>query len=196
MIDGEDAVELSKIYPYVVPAAYVQSIAPTREGIALPIGHDVYAMLWEDCGGVSRNVSEEELEAAGLDPFDAQDLALENLHAVARSGAVRIGLMGTKADDTPFIVWAGHWLAASCVRLPNLYAFACEQLHTHDLCASIPQRETLVIFPSKGKSFRDDMRRMIRTSEGRSRKPITFELFSLTADGVCPFHESSVVGGV
>jgi hypothetical protein len=183
-------VETARIYPYVVPAAYVEAISPEMDGMALPLGHDVYAMLWEDCGGVSRNVAADELESAGLDPFAAQDVALENLHRVARSGAVRIGLMGTKTDDSPFIVWAGHWLAASCVRLPNLYAFACEQLHARDLCASIPQRETLVIFPNKGKPFRDQMRRIIRHSEAPGEKPITFELFSLTADGVCPFSEN------
>ena len=182
--------DASRIYPYVVPAAYVESIAPASEGMALPMGHDVYAMLWEDCGGMSRNLSDRELQDASLDPFAAHDVALENLHRLARSGAVRIGLMGTKDDDTPFIVWAGHWLAASCVRLPNLYAFACEQLHQRDLCASIPQRETLVIFPNKGKSFRDRMRRMIRNAEKESPKQITYELFSLTADGVCPFSEN------
>lgn len=182
--------DASRIYPYIVPAAYVQSIAPAAEGMALPLGHDVYAMLWEDCGGVSRNLSDQELHEAALDPFTAHDMALENLHRLARSGAVRIGLMGTTDDDTPFIVWAGHWLAASCVRLPNLYAFACEQLHARDLCASIPQRETLVIFPNKDKPFRDRMRHMIRTAENDSRKQITYELFSLTADGVCPLSEN------
>ena len=186
----------SRIYPYIVPAGYVDSISPALDGMALPLGHDVYAMLWEDCGGISRNVSDDELEAAGLDPFAAHDVALENLHRLARSGAVRIGLMGTKEDDTPFILWAGHWLAASCVRLPNLYAFACEQLHERDLCASIPQRETLVIFPNKDKSFRDRMRQIIRNAQNDTRKQITYELFSLTADGVCPLNENSALRGV
>ena len=90
----------------------------------------------------------------------------------------------------PVIVWSGHWLVASCMRLPRLYEFAAKSLEADRLCISIPQRELLFVFPEGTREQRDQMRAIIVDNEADAANQITFELFSLSADGLRPMVET------
>ena len=177
------------MYPYVVPAGYLQGQAESSDWI-LPLGHDLHVMLWQDLGNSACNVLPQQLKEAGLDSAAAHELALGNLERFARSGGIRISV-GKSADGTPFMGWLGHWLAASCIRLPGLFDFASRHLGVNDLFVSIPQREAMIIFPGRDRASRDEMRALIRKNEGDARKLITWELFTLVRDGISPFMERS-----
>jgi hypothetical protein len=47
----------------------------------------------------------------------------------------------------------------------------------------------MLIFPKGTRRARDAMRALICQNESDGAKPLTFELFELTADGPTPFHE-------
>jgi hypothetical protein len=180
----------TKIYPYVVPAGYVERQPTEPQGLTLSLGHDIYIMLVHDLDGVCRNVLAEELEKARLSPVQAHAQGSENLENLAKQPVFQTSLHRTKAQDLPFILWGGHWLAASCIRLPRLFELASKHLNTNDICVSIPQREVMLLFPKADRSFRDAMKAMIHENEREERKLITWELFSLTCDGVRPFKEA------
>jgi hypothetical protein len=86
----------------------------------------------------------------------------------------------------PFILWSRHWLSASCVRLSGLYAFASHLLKADTVCASVPQREAMLLFPLGTSEQRDQMRALIRENEVDARKPLTWELFILSAAELQP----------
>ncbi len=92
-------------------------------------------------------------------------------------------------NGTPFVLWSGHWLTASCIRHPGLYRFGSKYLKEQTFCVSIPQREAMLLFPLGTRADRDAMRSMIRETESDARKPVTWELFTLSAAGLHPFVE-------
>jgi hypothetical protein len=177
----------AKIYPYVVPNSYLQH-PPTTAGFVLPLGHDVMAMLVHDLDGLCRNVFEEELAEAGLTSAVAHERAIENLGVLAEGPAIRRS-MHRGPNGMPFILWSGHWLSASCIRLPGLYRFGSKYLKEQTFCVSVPQREAMLLFPVGTRADRDAMRSMIRENESDARKPVTLELFTLSAAGLHPFVE-------
>jgi hypothetical protein len=180
--------DLAKIYPYVVPAGYVERAPSGPDGFILPLGHDVFAMLVHDLDGVCRNVLPNELAQAKLTPAAAHQQALDNLERLAlRSDIQKSKHQGP--TGVPFILWSGHWLTASCVRLPRLHAFAGKFLNTDSVCVSIPQREAMLLFPPSTKEQREEMRALIRKNEEGARKLVTWELFELSAAGFRPFTE-------
>jgi hypothetical protein len=183
------AVQLGKIYPYVVPAGYVDKLPATADGFVLPLGHNVFAMLVHDLDGLCRNVFEGELAEVRLDASEAHRRALANLEQLAEGNAIQKALY-RGPEGMPFLLWSGHWLAASCARLPSLHAFASEILQTPELCVSIPHRESLLVFPRGTRAQRDQMRDIIRRNEGDASKPITWELFTLTPAGLAPLVEA------
>jgi len=79
--------------------------------------------------------------------------------------------------------------AVQGVRSEDLRDLVAGPLGTRDLCASIPHREALLLFPRGDRAHRDAMRALVREKEGDGRKPLTFELFRLGDDGVKPFDE-------
>jgi len=183
------AIELGKIYPYIVPSGYIDKLPATTDGFVLPLGHDVFAMLVHDLDGLCRNVFEGELAEVRLDAAQAHRRALANLEQLAEGNAIQKALY-RGPEGMPFILWSGHWLAASCARLPSLHAIASEILQTTALCVSIPHRESLLIFPQGTRQQRDQMREIIRRNEGDANKPITWELFKLTPTGLAPLVEA------
>ncbi len=196
----------AKIYPYIVPAPYVENQPTYLDGYIRPLGHDVQVMLMHDLGALYGNVQPEEIEAAGLTFSQAHALALDNLQKLAESGAMSQHLMfvnlaavpadfldseaaGSWQGQVPFVLWTGHPLAASCLLIPNLYSWAQKQLGSDDILASIPQRENLLLFPKGDAHFRGVMRRTIQQAESQAIKLITFEWFTLTANTMEPFVE-------
>jgi len=62
-------------------------------------------------------------------------------------------------------------------------------LKTDDVCISIPQREVMIIFQKGDKSFRDEMRAMIKEKEQDAVKPLTWQFFTFDEKGIVPFRE-------
>jgi hypothetical protein len=180
--------DLAKIYPYVVPAGYVERAPTGPDGFILSIGHDVFAMLVHDLNGVCRNVLPNELAQAKLTSAAVHERALDNLETLAQGAEIRKS-MHQGPGGVPFVLWSGHWLTASCVRLPRLHTFAGKFLNTDSVCVSIPQREAMLLFPPSTKEQREEMRALIRKNEEGARKLVTWELFELSAAGLRPFTE-------
>jgi hypothetical protein len=181
--------DLTKIYPYVVPDTYVERTPTNPEGFVLPLGHGVVAILVHDLDGVCRNVTPDELSSAGLTATAAHQQALSNLESLAEGPAINKAIY-QGAGGTPFVIWSGHWLTASCIRVRGLHAFASKLLKTDTVCVSIPQREAMLLFPDGPKEQRDQMRALIQTNEQDPHKLVTGKLFRLTAAGVTPLVDS------
>lgn len=177
------SLDLAKVYPYVVPEGYAKIAPPNPKGFLPTLGHNVYAMLVQDLNGICRNLQPSELEQAKVTIAEAHRQALANLELLAKGDQIRKSLH-RGPDGLPFILWSGHWLAASCIRLPELYNFCSKQLQTENLCVSIPQRETMLVFPTSTRQQRDQMRAIIRQNESDARKLVTWELFTLSSDGL------------
>lgn len=184
------AVNRDKLFPYVVPSGYIENVDRGPAGFIPSIGHEVYVMLVEDMNGVCRNVQLDELSEAGLDVASGHQLALDNLQTLARSPAIHKGMHEVEGSGQRFVVWEGHWLAASCIRLPGIGDWAKKALGVSEVCASIPQRESLLFFPKADRKFRDHMRGVIRSTEKLARKQVTFELFTV-ADELRPLVETA-----
>jgi hypothetical protein len=176
------------LYPRVVPAGYLRSLPEYPEGFVHALGHEVHVVLVEDLGGLYGNVTPQQLEQAGLDPFQAHNLALENLVRLVRRREVSARMYRTP-QQRPFVLWQGHALTASCIRLPNLFRLARRQLGTDGIAAAIPHSETMLLFPLGDRAFRGEMRERIRKNEHHEQRLITFEFFSLNADGVSALLE-------
>ena len=156
--------DLVKLYPYVVPGGYVE--AAGQDDLLLPIGHDVFAMLVVDYGGISGSVLPDELVEAGLTPAEAHQTALNNLESLARSKEIHKALH-EGPEGLPFMAWSGHWLAASCIRLPGLFVFASNLLRADTFCVSIPQRGAAPFSPGHAPAARPDARRHSRQRKRR-----------------------------
>jgi hypothetical protein len=183
-------INTASIYPYVVPQGYVDMIV-APDGFIRTLGHGVYVMLVEELQKVCTNVQPEEIEKVGLSIDEAHDLALDNLEKLvdAKVDGENFGIDLHEVPGGKFILWSGHWLAASCILLPGLFPTARKALTTDDICVSIPQREVMVLFTRADRKFRDSMRELIRQNEENAPKQITWELFSLSPEGIKPFVE-------
>jgi hypothetical protein len=180
--------DLAKVYPYVVPAGYIEHAPDGPDGLILPLGHDIFAMLVHDLDGVCRNVLPEELADAGLTVAGIHGQALENLESLAQGQEIQKS-MHQGPGGTPFMLWSGHWLTASCIRLPGLCAFATKYLKVDTVAVSVPQREAMLLFPLGTRKEREQMRALIRKNEEDARKLVTWEFFELSPDGLRPLVE-------
>ena len=180
----------SNIYPYLSAG----SVEPAWAELALPIGHGLHAALFEDqesaTGIVHLRITPEQLSMAGLTVARAHELALENLTRFAdESPALSIQVLGDVGSPLHFLLYSDHPRAAACLRLPDLYEQACEHLQSDQLCACVPQQESLVVFPKRDRAFRDLLVGKLREIEADAAQPLTFELFDLSAGGIKPFME-------
>ncbi|HEX4608085.1 MAG TPA: hypothetical protein VH092_07760 [Urbifossiella sp.] len=178
------------LYPYLVPGLP----DPGWEPIAVPVGHGVWARLFEDtesaAGVVHAAVAPDRLRAAGLTPAEAHGRALANLARFAEdSPDLSIQVLGNAGDPVHFLLYSDHPRAAACLLLPDLYEEACDLLKTTDVCAVVPQWESLVVLPKRDRAYRDAVVAKLRELEADAVRPIGFALFELTAAGVREFHE-------
>ncbi|MBN9518359.1 hypothetical protein J0H58_07555 [bacterium] len=179
------------LYPYLVPGL----INPGWEPVCVAVGHGVWAQLFTDteaaAGIVHTTVSPEQLRDAGLTPEEAHARALENLVRFADdSPDLSIQLLGNPGDAVNFLLYCDHPRAAACLRLPDLYEQACDLLKATEVCAVVPQRESLVVLPKRDRAYREMIVGKLRELEADANRPISFELFELTPAGVREFHES------
>lgn len=185
--------ELSHVYPYLIPGL----INPEWEDIAIPVGHGVYATLFEDheseAGIVHTTVNPEALQAAGLTAEEAHRTALANLARFAHGEGPRglsMKMIGSPGEPVNFVLISDHARAAACLRLPDLYGWTSQLLETAEICACAPQREVLIVLPKRDRDYRRMIVEKVRSLEAGARRPISFELFELGREGVRPFYES------
>ena len=179
----------AKIYPYIVPAAYLEHQAPGPEGLTYPLGHGLHVTLVHDLDGVARNVLGEELATAKLTPKQAHARATDNLAKLVESGAVTIRRFDGP-QGKPFIIFTDHWLSAACALLPDLRTLTTKNLSTDSFCICLPQRDSMLLFPTADQSFRTEMMAVIRKNEAEARKPLSFGLFQLDANGIQEFKDA------
>jgi hypothetical protein len=181
--------ELTNVYPYLVPGLF----NPAWEEIVLPLGHGVYVTLFEDheseAGIVHATVSPDALRDAGLTAEEAHRVALENLERFAAGDQLSAKMLGRPGEPVNFLLFSGHPRAAACLRLPQLYEQARQLLGTDEICACVPQRESLIVLPKRDRAYRTMMVAKLREIEADARRPISFELFELTWAGVLEFAE-------
>lgn len=183
------ALNPDNLFPYLVPGLP----NPDWESICLPVGHGVYAALFEDHesehGIVHATVNPDQLRAAGLTAEEAHAVALDNLVAFADGEELSMQMLGDVGDPINFLLISDHPRAASCLLLPDLYDTARQVLRADELCAVVPQRESLVVLPKRDRAYREMVVGKLREIEADADRPISFGLFELTPDGVREFAE-------
>jgi hypothetical protein len=183
--------DLTRVFPYVVMESSVHAAALPPHGVGVRLGHALAIVLVHEQGGTCRQIEADDLAQMRISAAELHRRALENLASVAEHPQIVKRLHRTD-DGSPYWVWSGHWLVASCLKLPDLYAQACERLGAARLLVSLPRRETMIIFPEGDQASRERMRARIRQQHGEQppdELPLTWELFSLTPAGATPFHE-------
>ena len=179
----------ANLYPYLLPGLFNAE----QERIAVLVGHGVYAVLFEDHetenGIVHAMVTPRVLSAAGLSADEAHRIALENLERFAESDQLSAQMLGNVGDPFHFLLYSDHPRAAACLRLPGLYDDARELLETDEIVACAAQREALIVAPKRDRVYREALVVKLREIESDTQRPISFELFELTPDGVRPFVE-------
>jgi hypothetical protein len=178
--------KIDALYPYLV-------VGPTNP-LCVPVGHGVWAELCEDrdtVGGiVHAAVTPDHLRGVGLTAEAAHARAIENLAGFADdSPDLSIEVLGGVGEAVHLLVYCDHPRAAACLLLPDLYEQACDLLKTTDVCAVVPQRESLVVLPKRDRAYRERVVGMLREQEADAAGPISFALFELTVDGVREFVE-------
>lgn len=184
----ESALDQAKIYPYLVPPAYPDTLSTPGHSRRV-LGHGLAVALVVDRDGLAEGVSAEQLRQARLGLDAAYAVAAQNLAGLLRSQTIKLQLVERGPEGRPFVLIGGHWDAAAAILDPRLHALAAGALKTNALCASVPHREALLIFPKGTRRSRDAMRALIRENESGAPKPLTLELFELTAEGPKPFDE-------
>jgi hypothetical protein len=172
-------VRADDIYPYLVTSAYPE----WGGGTEAPIGHGIRVTIVVDLEGMVRNLTSADLRELGMSWDDAMKRALENLDRLEVERVIQMQLYDEGPSGQPFILVGGHWTAAAFLLSRKLQPLATEALRTRDLCASVPNREALLVFPKGSRGTRDSMRAMIREKEADSAKPLTWDLFELTENG-------------
>ena len=81
-------------------------------------------------------------------------------------------------------------LAARCRFLPDLRNCAAAHLGTNDLCACVPHRDVLVVFPTGDESTRAQLAEHFEPWLREGRKPLSTGIFLLSDHGFEPLGES------
>lgn len=184
----ETAFDRSKLYPYLVPPDYPDTLSTPGHSRRM-LGHGIAVALVLDHDGVVEGVSAERLKHAQLGLDAAYALAAQNLESLLRSHTLKLQVFEGGPEGQSFVLVGGHWEAAATILQPKLHALVASALNTTELCASVPHRDAMLIFPKGTRRSRDAMRALVREKESGAPKPLTFELFELTAKGPNPFHE-------
>jgi hypothetical protein len=125
-----------------------------------------------------------QLGFASLD--ECWEIALASLDHLHRTG-MKARLFDAHDEVPAFILCGDSWFAASCIVMPRLHAWASQALATEDVLVSIPTPEAILVFPRGTAQQRAAMRVTIRDAEHGHRKPLTWELFSVSTTGVAAF---------
>jgi hypothetical protein len=171
---------LDRVYPYIVPPQYMEGRAV---GAPAPraLGHDVFLNFAVDHGGAARVFLIEDRDDLG----DARLVLAHAKANVARAVKARDipVLLSEGPRGWPILVFGPDWRAASCLFMPGLASFASANLHAERVCASIPHRDTLLVFREGDAKYRNEMRAFVAEKESDGRKPLTRGLFRVSDMG-------------
>lgn len=171
-------------------ALYPNLVRGETNAACVAVGHGIWAELIAD--GEDAPVTPDRLRAAGLSVAEAHARALDNLARFAdESPDLSVDVLGGVDEAVHLLVYCDHPRAAACLLLPDLYEQACELLHTTEVCAVVPQRESLVVLPRRARAYRERVVGMLREQEADATHPLSFAVFELTADGVREFTEAN-----
>jgi len=194
-------IDRTRLYPLIVPAGYLPAGSPSPARMPLLDGLEVALVIDHPGGsieegitaGLAEYVRDIDLTDAGLTLADAYRIAIENLMSAAENGLVQAAGASGPDGKVRFVIWADHWLAATCLLLPGVYQMASSALSTKDVVAAIPHRDVLIMFADKGPADRAATAEMIRENEKDGRKPITSRLLRVLPGATKPFYEEPVV---
>ncbi len=176
--------QTDSLYPYIVPKDYLQYQKP--EDFARGLGHDVYAVLMKELGGVAGNVTANELSSLKLSSDEAYTIALRNLEKLFKGGIIKAQRFADGPSGKPFIVVAGHWDAAAVALLAGFADFAKRNTGQEDVWLSIPRQGISLVFPAGDATHRAAVQGFVKEHEGNARKPITLGLFTFQGASLTP----------
>ena len=187
---------MKDLYPHVVPLSYFKLPPGVADGagfdsfgIVRPLGNGVASLLVRATGDLIKNVHRDELKREGIDPGDAERVALENLSALVKDGSSFRRQLTKTQSGYHFIAWTGDRFAASCMLWPGLYDWARKHLETDQIVLSVPLPQLLFIASRGDQAFRAAMKQYVeKVAEGMD-KQISTEWFTLAGDGVRPYHD-------
>lgn len=173
-------VRTERLYPYVVPASYLESM-PTHQPLRT-LGHDLVLMIAEDLDGTCRVLAREQLREEGLAVDTVLDQACVNLETLLKRQ--EITMQSFRVERGTIVRFGDHWLAASCLVHTGVADFVRKTLATdEDIYVSVPHRDVMLCFPA---SLQKVACKLIREHESDGRKPLTWELFRWTERGAEP----------
>jgi hypothetical protein len=147
-------------------------------------------MIVEDLDGICGNVMPDVARASGLSNDDLYRTARENLRTLIQTRVIPFGVHAGPRE-LPFVVCGGHWLSASCVLLDDLFAKMSGALQSESLLASVPVRESLLVFRDVDAGYRQQMHELIDGAEAGQRKQITRRFFRLGPDGLSAAEDAA-----
>lgn len=178
-------ISTENLFPYLVAGP----LPPEQAELAVPVGHGLFAVLFDDSEPDA--VTAVDLRGIGLAPAEAHRLALDNLDRFAEAdGRLSIQELGGPDQPVHFLLYSEHPRASACLRLPDLYDHSRELLKADALCAMVPQRDSLVVFPDRSPAYRELIVAKLRAIEADAEHPLSFGVFELSASGVRPVGEN------
>lgn len=106
--------------------------------------------------GRSTVLFREDLERLRLDPCAEYLASRQRLARLVRARLVRMrAVLGP--GNVRCIAFEHSFLAASCAVLPDLYELAFHQLRAESMMLAMPRRDFLVVAPSYGGSFKNEL---------------------------------------
>ncbi len=174
------------LYPYVITKEYLEHGAPQPDGFTKPLGNGLYITLVCDLNGVVRNILPTDLAQLDLSADEALVRSQANLDQLIQSQKIRSTVFPNGPNGKPFILFGGHWAASAVCSWSGLHRISARALGTERLVLSIPHREAMLIFPEGDAAYIQAMKKMIRDKEADGQKPLTWDLFDLTPDGLKP----------
>jgi hypothetical protein len=140
------------LFPFVVMAR----LFPGRTPIATLTDEVHFALLKVTTDGTSNTLFREDLEKAHIDPTKAYLDARDRLKRLVRGRMIRVrSVLGP--GHVPCLAFEHTLLGASCAVLPDLYGIAQRQLRTDAMLLAMPRRDLLIVAPSFGGVFQDEL---------------------------------------
>ena len=176
--------QTDRMYPYVVPHSWVAH-AGADSLVSWEVSSDVHVILVFDGAGTVRNVRPADLEAAGLNPDAAFELAAHNLGRAWHDGQVQMGV-ATLQDGVEVGAVRGSWMApAAALILGNFHAEMAAHFGVQALVAVAVNQQSLFAFPADERTLASASLRIALDDESRGfPKPVSRQW--LVLDGGWP----------
>lgn len=182
-----DVKSLDNIYVHVVPESYLQDLGDLSGDFIRPLGHGLYSVLVYDLEGMIRFLHPRDFEQIGKSADELFTLGIKNLARMGMEEKIVITPIRSGPQGKPFVLAADHWCAASWILLPGFFSIFVDTLGTSDICVSVPNRETMLVFAKGDDNYRKEMKAFIREKEeGESAKPLTWNFFEVDGESARP----------